>query len=130
MALLSILYTLLLTTAALSAPSTLPAAKLQSRSFEVQRVRRAGYAPHGPAALRKAYRKFNITATHLGLEALEFEPIKISSSHSTQSAAATNSSENGTVSAVATSGDTEWVAAVSIGGQTLMMDFDTGSSDL
>ncbi|OKL64239.1 putative aspergillopepsin A-like aspartic endopeptidase [Talaromyces atroroseus] len=132
MAFLSIFYTILLiTTAVLSAPATLPAAKLKGRSFEVQRVRRAGYVPHGPAALRKAYRKFNITATHLGLEALDFEPIKLTSNAlGTQSAAAKNSTENGTVAAVATSGDTEFVAAVSIGGQTLMLDFDTGSSDL
>lgn len=138
MAVLSMYCTvLLLVTAALSAPAAKSSSSLKGRSFEVPRVRRAGHIPHGPAALRKAYRKFNITSTHLGLDALDFEPIKHSGSHgsTTQSAATTNSTnsttgDDGSVAAVATTGDTEWVAAVSIGGQTLMMDFDTGSSDL
>lgn len=135
MVFLPILYTILLiTTVAFSAP-TIAASKLKGRSFEVPRVRRAGYAPNGPAALRKAYRKFNITATHLGLESLDFEPITLSSSNRDSrkgvlAAAANNGTENGTVAAVATSDDTEFLAAVTIGGQTLMMDFDTGSSDL
>lgn len=130
MSFLTVFYTLLfLTTAALSAP-TAAAPKLKGRSFEVQRVRRAGYVPNGPAALRKAYRKYNITATHLGLDVLEFEPIKHQASSSVDATNSSGSGEDGSVAAVATSGDTEFLAAVNIGGQTMMMDFDTGSSDL
>lgn len=131
MSFLSTFFTLLLiTTAVLGAP-TAPKPSLKRRSFEIPRVRRANYIPHGPAALRKAYGKFNITAAHLGLDSLDFQAVK---HHPSSTAAAANNSTNGTedgsVAAVATSGDTEFVAAVTVGGQTMMMDFDTGSSDL
>ena len=40
------------------------------------------------------------------------------------------SNESGSVKASPEEGDTEFLSPVNIGGQTLMMDFDTGSSDL
>lgn len=130
MSLLSTFFTLLLiTTAVLGAP-TAPKASLKRRSFEIPRVRRANYIPHGPAALRKAYGKFNITAAHLGLDALEFQAVKHHPSSTANAANSTAGNEDGSVAAVATSGDTEFVAAVTVGGQTMTMDFDTGSSDL
>lgn len=127
MTLLSTFFTLLLiTTAVLSAPT----ANLKRRSFEVPRVRRANYVPHGPAALRKAYGKFNITAAHLGFEPLDFQAVKQRPSGAVNASNSTNGTQDGSVAAVATTGDTEFVAAVTVGGQTMMMDFDTGSSDM
>jgi aspergillopepsin I len=128
----------LLTALALAAP-TVP--QLKGRSFQVDRVQRDNYVAHGPSALRKAYRKFNITAaqtaaaasTSSGFQALDFVPKK---NRRPQSAAAgTNSTSaakngTGTVTTSSVGGDVEFVSPVSIGGQTIMMDFDTGSSDL
>ncbi|CRG83746.1 hypothetical protein PISL3812_01102 [Talaromyces islandicus] len=125
-----------LTALALAAP-TVP--QLKGRSFQVDRVQRDGYVAHGPAALRKAYRKFNVSAaaaaaasTSSGFQALDFVPKKHNRPQS--AATGTNSSstaaQNGTVATSSVDGDVEFVSPVSIGGQTIMMDFDTGSSDL
>lgn len=129
---------------ALAAPTT--SSRLKGRSFQVDRVQRDGYVAHGPAALRKAYRKFNISSstttttttattasTDSGLQALDFAPINHHHLNSQSAAATANSSsadQNGTVATSSVNGDVEFVSAVSIGGQTIMMDFDTGSSDL
>lgn len=64
----------------------------------------------GPAALAKVYGKYGKPAP---------EDIK--------SAAANN---DGTVSANPEQYDSEYLSPVTIGGQTLNLDFDTGSSDL
>ena len=64
----------------------------------------------GPASMAKVYGKF-------GKEA----PADV------QSAAANN---DGTVTASPEQYDSEYLCPVSIGGQTLNLDFDTGSSDL
>lgn len=139
LSLLSTLFTfLLITTAVLGAPAPAPKVTLQRRSFEIPRVRRANYVPHGPSALRKAYGKFNITASQLGFDALDFKATKHhnnnnngnSNKANSSTAAAAAGTENGSVAAVATTGDTEFVAAITVGGQKMTMDFDTGSSDL
>jgi aspergillopepsin I len=127
-----------LTTLALAAPTT---SRLKGRSFQVDRVQRDGYVAHGPAALSKAYRKFNIssttkattTSTNSGFQALNFAPINHHHRNKQSAAAGTNSTsagQNGTVATSSVDGDVEFVSPVSIGGQTIMMDFDTGSSDL
>lgn len=64
----------------------------------------------GPAALLSAYGKFNGTAPE--------DVIK---------AAAAN---DGTVTTTPTQYDSEYLTPVTIGGQILNLDFDTGSSDL
>ncbi|QKX57944.1 uncharacterized protein TRUGW13939_05064 [Talaromyces rugulosus] len=127
-----------LTTLALAAPTT---SRLKSRSFQVDRVQRNGYVAHGPAALSKAYRKFNISSTttattastNSGFQALNFKPINHRYRNKHNAAVGTNSTsagQNGTVATTSVDGDVEFVSPVSIGGQTIMMDFDTGSSDL
>lgn len=117
----------LLSAVALGVPT---GGKLKRRSFEVPRVRRSNYVPNGPAALRKAYRKFDITPTKLGIDLLDFEPLKedTNSKQTTDNAAATGA--DGQVTAQSVNGDAEFVSPVSVGGQTLLMDFDTGSSDM
>ncbi|KAH8696651.1 pepsin-type protease [Talaromyces proteolyticus] len=124
-----VLYTIfLITTLALGAPTE---RHLKGRSFEVERVRRSNYIPHGLSAIKKAYRKFNISSTSFGLEALEYEPIDTpKTATNAANAAQGGTGGNGAVSATATANDAEFVSPVSIGGQTVMMDFDTGSSDL
>ncbi|TVY34324.1 Aspartic protease [Lachnellula occidentalis] len=54
-----------------------------------------------------------------------------STSNSTAAAAATNGTAgSGKVTATPETGDTEFLSPVNIGGQTMNMDFDSGSSDL
>ena len=95
--------------------------QLEPRSFKVQRVAtgRSRVKSHGDA-IRKAYGKYGIALP------AAFNPSKFSKN----TLAGTNSSgETGEVTNNPTSGDVEFLAPVSFGGQTLMMDFDTGSSD-
>lgn len=64
----------------------------------------------GPASLAKAYGKFNKAAP---------KDVKVAAAAS-----------DGTVTATPEQYDVEYLSPVSIGGQVLNLDFDTGSSDL
>ena len=68
----------------------------------------------GPIALARVYGKFDKTA-----------PANVSSA-----ASAAAGSDDGTVPADPEQFDQAYLEAVTIGGQTLNLDFDTGSSDL
>lgn len=107
--------------------------RLQGRSFKVEHAKRSADAVHGPAALRKAYRKFGIDTTTLtGVDVSDFKPFdtKVSTSSKNVKEDAVETDQTGSVSATSVQGDVEFVSPVSIGGQTLDMDFDTGSADL
>lgn len=118
---------------ALSMPVT-PQNHLQGRSFKVERVKRNGHVvAHGPAALRKAYRKFGIDTTTLnGVDASDFQPFEIKPTTSVKIAKedVVDSDQTGTVDATSVDGDVEFVSPVNIGGQTLDMNFDSGSADM
>ncbi|CAI7580907.1 unnamed protein product [Penicillium bialowiezense] len=106
--------------------------RLQGRSFKVEHAKRSADAVHGPAALRKAYRKFGIDTTTLtGVDVSDFKPFdtKVSTSSKNVKENAVETDQTGSVSATSVQGDVEFVSPVSIGGQTLDMDFDTGSAD-
>jgi aspergillopepsin I len=62
----------------------------------------------GPVVLQRAYRKFNRAV-----------PEDVS-----------RAAQDGTVSATPEQFDSEYLSPVSIGGQTVNLDFDTGSADL
>lgn len=118
---------------ALSMPVT-PQNHLQGRSFKVERVKRNGHVvAHGPAALRKAYRKFGIDATTLnGVDASDFQPFETKPTTSVKVAKedVVDSDQTGTVDATSVDGDVEFVSPVNIGGQTLDLNFDSGSADM
>lgn len=97
-------------------------------SFKVDRIRRR--AAHGPTALQRAYAKYGILPTNLGFDLLDFEllPPPNSSSNSMQDLAQPGAT--GAVHAMAVQGGAEFVSPVVVGGQKLVMDFDTGSSDM
>lgn len=107
----------------LAAPAPQRHHRKTTRSFKVPRVRRDDYIPHGPTALRVAYQKYGITPTNLELDLLDFEPIS-------PEKYASELEKRGTVSATSAQGGAEYVSPVKIGGQTIVMNFDTGSSDL
>ncbi|RJE24426.1 Aspartic endopeptidase [Aspergillus sclerotialis] len=130
MHLLQTLAFLLLVYHARSVPAPLRP-QLKGRSFKVDRVRRADYVAHGPTALRNAYRKFGIVPTSFGLDLEDFEPINLKDTHP-----AGNQTDNepepertGTVSATSVQSNAQFVSPVIIGGQKIIMTFDTGSSD-
>ncbi|KAI9733822.1 MAG: hypothetical protein M1818_007089 [Claussenomyces sp. TS43310] len=123
---------------------------VERRSFKVDRVRNDRFLKHnGTKALIKAYRKWAIPLPDELANAVgQNEDLNIdgsnhhhdanlltnSSAISVGKASASNINDNakdsGTVTATPQTGDTEYLAPVTIGGQTLNMDFDTGSSDL
>ena len=96
----------------------------RSQSLKVHRVATGQSRPKSHAkAIQKAYGKYGIPLPEA------FNP---STFPTTSTLVGTNSSGNGQSGEVTndpTSQDTEFLAPVSFGGQTLMMDFDTGSSD-
>ena len=83
--------------------------------------------PDGAAALAKSYAKY-------GLEGFAFVPeLDVSTTvvpFSELAVSTSSGSDNGDVTATSSQNDAEFLSPVSVGGQTLVMDFDTGSSDM
>lgn len=90
------------------------------RAFKVHRVTAGRKVRHGPKALSKAYLKWGT---------MGYETSNLPYTSTLLSAAGTNGS-HGKVAATPENLDAEFLSPVIIGGQTLMMNFDTGSSDL
>jgi hypothetical protein len=120
----SLIVLVLLCTVALSAPTQ---RQQKKRSFKVSRIRQRDFVPDGSVALRKAYVKY-------GLQGFGFVPeLNIATNLvpiSDLAASNGNSSEMGLVSATSSQNEAEFLSPVTVGGQTLVMDFDTGSSDM
>jgi aspergillopepsin I len=115
----SIVTLAILTSTVVSAPAR---PQREGRSFKVHRVKRDNYVPNGLVALRKAYRKFGFHSSN---------PVISGSSLPQINAESTSASvQEGDVTASPQQGDVEFLSPVTVGGQTLVMDFDTGSSDL
>jgi hypothetical protein len=118
----SLLVSALLFAVALSAPT-----QSKKRSFKVPRIRQRDYVPDGTIALRKAYNKFGLndfgTIPELDVSTtlIPFSELDASGGSGT---------DNGQVSATSSQNDAEFLSPVTVGGQTLVMDFDTGSSDM
>lgn len=129
MQLLQTFLLLLLTHHALAAPAPLQPQR-KCGSFKVDRVRRADYIAHGPTALLKTYRKYGIVPTTFGLDLEDFEPVNVKHTHSAGNQSTAEPERTGTVSATSVQNDVEFVSPVIIGGQKIIMTFDTGSSDL
>jgi aspergillopepsin I len=99
----------LLSSVAVAAPTPEASAQKAGR-FTVGTVPVKVPKRNGTRALAKAFRKFNAPLPKILANAA--------------------GTETGTVAATPEEFDTEYLAPVSIGGQTLTLDFDTGSSDL
>ncbi|OCL12028.1 acid protease [Glonium stellatum] len=123
----------LLATVALAHPS--PARrKLVARSFKVPRSLNPNHPTglNGGDAMAKAYRKFGwgmIGARHRGGKSRK-PKASTNSTTPTTSAPNTTQDETGEVTATPEQNAALFLSPVNIGGQTLNMDFDTGSSDL
>jgi aspergillopepsin I len=103
-----------------------PVKQHKKRSFKVKRVEVSNFKPDGPKAYKRALFKF-------GFDDISFVPggevatrIKAASAASLNG---TSGSEDGETSAQPTQNDAQFLSPVSVGGQTLIMNFDSGSSD-
>lgn len=132
-----------------AAPSANP--NIQKRGvFKVDRVRNANFQGHnGPKQLLKSLRKYRMNIPPTLMDAIKNQAPAATSvedkltnslavgnnnaaSAGNVSAAANATAAPGTglVTATPEQGDVEYLSPVNIGGQTLNLDFDSGSSDL
>lgn len=114
----SLVFILSLSCSVLSAPtpgSSRP--QRQGRSFKVERVLQG--KNNGPASLARASRKFGLGNMDLGLD------LNLGGNQDTQ-----EEDQKGDVTATSVQSDAQFVSPVTIGGQTIVMNFDTGSADL
>ncbi|OAL03896.1 acid protease [Phaeosphaeriaceae sp. SRC1lsM3a] len=125
----------LLVAIAFAAPAPSRRRGLQKRSFKVPRQLNTAHptGPNGMAAMRKVFRKYNFQVredfmSREGLIGQTKESKNESAVDEKVSAAATN--QTGTVMATPEQNAALFLSPVEIGGQTLNLDFDSGSSDL
>lgn len=101
-----------------------PIRQKQKRSFKIPRIPQPNYKPNGKAAYKRALFKF-------GFGDISFQP---NGEIATRIQAATNASvdatEDGQTAATPSQNDAQFLSPVNVGGQTLVMNFDSGSSDL
>ncbi|KAK4172952.1 penicillopepsin [Triangularia setosa] len=105
------------------------------RTFKVDRLKNVNFQGHnGPRQLLKAYRKYSLPIPD-GLEdAAEQETQRRRSVKRGIMLKSTNpkvkAANVGAVAATPELGDVEYLSPISIGGQTINVDFDSGSADL
>ncbi|RMZ88834.1 hypothetical protein DV736_g3929, partial [Chaetothyriales sp. CBS 134916] len=104
-----------------------PVREHKKRSFKVKRISIPNYKPDGPRAYRRALRKF-------GFDDISFVPGgDVATRLAAASEAASNntsSNEDGETPASGAENDALFVAPVTVGGQQLLLNFDSGSSDM
>ena len=102
-----------------------PIHQKKKRSFKVKQVLNPNYKPDGVKAYRRALFKF-------GLDGISLVPGgEVASRIKAATAAALNSTgnEDGETTASPTQNDAQFLSPVTVGGQQLIMNFDSGSSD-
>jgi hypothetical protein len=128
----------LLIAIAFAAPAPARRSTIQKRSFKVPRQLNKAHptGPNGMAAMRKVFRKYNLKpraefASPEGLIDQKKQGSKNGSgSAAPAAAAAAGKNQSGTVMATPEQNAALFLSPVDIGGQTLNLDFDSGSSDL
>ncbi|KAI9750506.1 MAG: hypothetical protein M4579_006442 [Chaenotheca gracillima] len=107
-------------------PASLPS--LKGRSFSVERHHNKNHVRNGRAALQRALTKYGFSLPDVldgTLAQWLTNPTTVSDAPQP-----TSTGDNGDVAATPEENDAEYLAPVTIGGQKLNLDFDTGSSDL
>ncbi|KAK5010546.1 hypothetical protein LTR28_009221 [Elasticomyces elasticus] len=113
-----------MTIAALAAPT--PTRTVNKRSFKVPQRRSLGHPRDPSAAMAKAYSKFGWNMTSIDYN----QNSAANPSATSKPTTTTQAAEHGEVTATPDDHDSQFLSPVTIGGQTLNLDFDTGSSDL
>jgi hypothetical protein len=123
----------LLVAIAFAAPAPQRRRNLQKRSFKVPRQLNTAHPTglNGMAAMRKVFRKYNfqIRDEFLSKEGL-IGQTKQSNKENVTADAASGTNQTGTVVAAPEQNAALFLSPVDVGGQTLNLDFDSGSSDL
>jgi hypothetical protein len=126
----------LLVAIAFAAPAPARRSTIQKRSFKVPRQLNTAHptGPNGMAAMRKVFRKYNLKprAEFASADGLidQKKQGKDGKGNGTDAAAAAAKNQTGTVMATPEQNAALFLSPVEIGGQTLNLDFDSGSSDL
>lgn len=123
----------LLATIVLAIPAPTRKRGLQKRSFKVPRQLNKAHPTgqqDGPAALRKVFRKYNFQLKTVFTSKEGFISLEKLNKNVTTAAAAAPNNQSGTVAANPSNNAALFLSPVDVGGQTLNLDFDTGSSDL
>src|SRR5436190_20854478 len=100
-----------------------PVYERRGRSFTVHRKRNVNYVPNGTRSLLKAYRKFGIPLP----EAFANSSTLANGGNGGNGGSGGNGAQRGQVDATPEQNDAEYLSPVVIGGQTMMMNFDSGS---
>ncbi|RVX74198.1 hypothetical protein B0A52_02030 [Exophiala mesophila] len=115
----------LLTFFCIAAVLATPIKQKQKRSFKIPQIPNPNYKPNGKRAYKRALFKF-------GLGDISFLPdgeVATRIKASTEAAVDDDSNSDGATTASPTQNDAQFLSPVTIGGQTLIMNFDSGSSD-
>lgn len=136
---ITILFSLLILSA-LASP--IKPRSIKKRSFKVPRVPVKNYVANGPKALKRAYAKFGVREPTAGPASLRKRELKfgfgdisivptgdVAAKISVAAANSTTGSENGETSATGTQNDAQFLSPVTVGGQEIVVNFDSGSSD-
>lgn len=103
-----------------------PIKSLKKRTFKVERIHNRNYVPDGKRAMKRAYLKFGLGDIESKPNSEVADRVKAASNNSGNS----TGSENGETSATGTQNDAQFLSPITVGGQQIVVDFDTGSSDL
>lgn len=135
----TIIFTLLIATV-LASP--IKPRNIQKRSFKVPRIPVKNYVANGPKALKRAYAKFGLTEPAAGPAQLRKRDVTfgfgdisivpggdVAARINKAASNSTTGKENGETSATATQNDAQFLSPVKVGGQEIIVNFDSGSSD-
>lgn len=103
-----------------------PVSQRRKRSFKIPTIPNPHYRPHGPRAYKRALNKFgfnDITFREDGEIATRLK----AASNMTKPLA--QNTQDGSTPTAGTQNDAQFLSPVKIGGQELIMNFDSGSSD-
>ncbi|KAI8942537.1 hypothetical protein NX059_000599 [Plenodomus lindquistii] len=124
----------------LAVPAPVRQRTVQKRSFVVPRQVNKAHptGPNGPAAMRKVFRKYNFKVNEafmvregfIGQKAEKAQGQAENGTKTPPAAGAAAGNQSGTVAANPEPNAALFLSPVDVGGQTLNLDFDSGSSDL
>lgn len=124
----------LLAAIVLAVPTPVRKRGLQKRSFKVPRQLNTAHptGPNGAVAMRKVFRKYNFqTKSNFMVKEGFIGQSKQSEKNTTSTGvAAAGGNKTGSVAANPEQNAALFLSPVDVGGQTMNLDFDSGSSDL